>query len=228
VSACALLPLVVWLVHGSVDWFWEVPALSGPALAFLGLGGALTRQLGAPAAAADRGAPHVARRRLAGVALASPAALAALAVVLPYLAEREVTEAGREWQGGPAHAFARLDRAADLNPLSARPDLVAGVIALELGRPQLAERRFTAALARDGGDWFAWFGRGLAASERGLPVRARIQFERARSLDPGEPLVREALDRVGGVSPLTSKEAFARLRRDVQRLAGDNRTARRR
>ena len=55
VAGAALLPLVVWLVHGSVDWFWEIPALSGPALGFLGMAGALGRSIavdprGTPAA----------------------------------------------------------------------------------------------------------------------------------------------------------------------------------
>ena len=37
-AGAALLPLVVWLIHGSVDWFWEMPALTGPALGFLAHG----------------------------------------------------------------------------------------------------------------------------------------------------------------------------------------------
>ncbi len=41
VAATALLPLIVWLIHGSIDWFWEIPALSAPALGFLGVAGAL-------------------------------------------------------------------------------------------------------------------------------------------------------------------------------------------
>ena len=41
VAGAALLPLVVWVIHGSIDWFWEIPALSGPALGFLGVAGAL-------------------------------------------------------------------------------------------------------------------------------------------------------------------------------------------
>src|SRR5947209_6441022 len=41
-GAC-ILPLIVWLIHGSVDWFWEMPALSGPALGFLGVAVALAR-----------------------------------------------------------------------------------------------------------------------------------------------------------------------------------------
>lgn len=216
-AASALLPLAVWLVHGSVDWFWEIPALSGPAFAFLGLGGALMRQEQPPASPPDRTARS---GRPLAVAFGALALVAALALALPYLAEREVAAAGREWHEDPARAFAQLDRAAQLNPLSARPELVAGVIALELERPRLAERRFTAAIARDDNDWFAYLGRGLAASAQGAQVRARADYLRARALDPLEPLVHEALERVGTVRPLTSNQAIQRLRRDVQRLSG--------
>ncbi|MGN6188755.1 MAG: O-antigen ligase family protein [Conexibacter sp.] len=220
VGAAALLPLVVWLVHGSVDWFWEIPALSGPAFAFLALGGALTRQL-APA--------PVERRLLATPALAlgggALALLAALALALPYIAEREVAAAAGGWASDPARAFARLDRAADLNPLSARPQLVAGVIALQLDRPRAARARFSAALERDREDWFAWFGRGLAASALGKRPVARADYRQARALDPAESLVREALVRLNGRDPLSAAEAFDRLRRDVHRLSGSPRAA---
>jgi len=239
VAATALLPLVVWLVHGSVDWFWEIPALSGPAFAFLALGGALMRQLSVPeipkirvqAASLSPGeadppaaAPVPATASRGRLVLASGLGLLALAaaaaLALPYLAEREIAAAGSGWPSDPVGAFDRLERAAQLNPLSARPQLVAGVIALELGRAELAERRFAQALEHDDGDWFAVFGRGLAASALGERARARALYLRARTLDPGEPLVREALARVGGRDPLTAQEAFGSLRRDVQRLSG--------
>ena len=250
VAAFALLPLVVWLVHGSVDWFWEIPALSGPVLAFLALGGALTRQIvphpspqraatfvaegvsaavGEPARTAPAATVPSARSARGGIAAAAGlgalALLAAAALALPYLAEREVAAASSGWPSDPARAFERLDRASDLNPLSARPQLVAGVIALELGRSQVAEQRFAQALGRDGDDWFAWFGRGLAASALGEPGRARADYRHARALDPAEPLVREALARLRGHRPLSAQEAFGRLRRDVQRLSGNARAA---
>ena len=60
-AAGGLIPLIPWLVHGSVDWFWEVPALSGPAFAFLGMAAGLSRQRDGAAAAAttasDAGEP---------------------------------------------------------------------------------------------------------------------------------------------------------------------------
>ena len=218
VSAAALLPLVVWLVHGSVDWFWEIPALGGPAFAFLALGGALTRQIAAaPATAAAQAGPVRGRRPLAA-GLGGLALLAAVAIALPWLAEREVAAASAGWPSDPARAFARLDRAAQLDPLSSRPQLVAGVIALQMDHAGEARRRFSRAIARDEGDWFAYFGRGLAASASGQRAGARADYVRARRLDPAEALVREALARVDGRNPLTAQEALGRLRSDARRI----------
>ena len=228
VAAVAVLPLIVWLVHGSVDWFWEIPALSGPAFAFLGLGGALMRQPAESADTAHATAPRTSRRTVALVGCGVAAVAAAAALALPYLAEREMAAATASWREDRAGAFARLDRAAGLDPLSSRPELLAGTIALELDDPGAAVARFTAAIGRDGGDWFAYFARGLAASGEGRAAAARGDYRRARSLDPREPLVIEALQRAGGRRPMTAIEAFRRLRRDVQRLTSWVRTSQRR
>ena len=50
-----MLPLVVWLIYGSVDWFWEMPALSGPALGFLGVAVALEPRPRVSGPSEDRG-----------------------------------------------------------------------------------------------------------------------------------------------------------------------------
>ena len=55
-------------------------------------------------------------------------------------------------------------QAAELNPLSADPDRLAGTIALKVGLPNIAAARFTRATDRDPGGWFGWLGAGLAAS----------------------------------------------------------------
>jgi hypothetical protein len=44
VLLASLVPAVVWVVHGSVDWLWEMPALSGPALVFLAAAVAIERE----------------------------------------------------------------------------------------------------------------------------------------------------------------------------------------
>ncbi len=96
-------PLLVWLIHGSVDWFWELPALSGPALGFLAVamapcdGPASTRGRSGLRSRC-RGVPawlHPRRRTRAPVAVrpAAPPCVAVLVAVLgfPYLSVREVS-----------------------------------------------------------------------------------------------------------------------------------------
>jgi hypothetical protein len=217
-AAIALLPLVVWLVHGSLDWFWEFPALSGPAFAFLGLATAVMR---APARAPAETKPL--RRSVVAVAeglLGAMALAGAFALALPYLAERDVAHATQSWRTDPAGALSQLSSARDLNPLSAQPDLVAAVIALQLQRPDIALVRLDVALQRESGNWFIVFVRGLSASAAGDRAAARADFRRAKLLDPREPLVAQALARAGGDRPLTLAEAVSQVRRNVQRVTG--------
>ena len=221
-AAIGLLPLVVWLAHGSIDWFWEVPALSGPAFAFAGLSVAVIGHAAGTAPIDDR-AP---RRRppvapIAGAAALGALALLAAAVLLaPYLAEREIATASARWHENPSGSLSRLERAADLNPLSSRADMVAGAIALEAGRPRAARSRLDRALSRDPDNWFAHFSRGLAESALGHRAAARRDYSSARALTPDEALVAEGLERVDGRKPLTAAEAFARLRANVAALTG--------
>ncbi len=56
--AAALVPLVVWVVHGSIDWFWELPALSGAAFALLGAAVALEPGRGPKAVTLEPGLPR--------------------------------------------------------------------------------------------------------------------------------------------------------------------------
>jgi tetratricopeptide (TPR) repeat protein len=213
--AVALLPLVVWFVHGSIDWFWEVPTLSGVAFAFLGLATAVADGDSPPARATSS------RRRVAATAAGAVAALlAAAAIALPYLAERELSRATATWREQPGQALARLERARDLNALSAQPDITAGVIAVELDRPALARRHLTAALQREPDNWFALLVRGLATSATGNRAAARADFSHARDLNPRDPLVGDALKRIGSRRPLTAAEAFASVRQHVRRLTG--------
>ncbi|MGH2912073.1 MAG: O-antigen ligase family protein, partial [Solirubrobacteraceae bacterium] len=89
-AAIALLPLVVWLVHGSVDWLWEFPALSVTALSFAGaatsIGSAPRPQApeGRPrqqaTTSSPRHSPRLAVGARVGATLLGAGALAALAI----------------------------------------------------------------------------------------------------------------------------------------------------
>jgi hypothetical protein len=212
VAAAAVMPFVVWLIHGSVDWFWEFPALTGPALGFLAVAGAL----GAPEAndvTAPRASPTA--RPVARVATLAASGLALLAAVVvlgfPYLSVREVSVASDLRQTDPMGALGNLDTAADLNPLSADPGRLGGTIALTAGQYASAQRRFDQAITRDPGGWYGWLGAGLAASASGNRALARRDLETARAINGQEPVIRMALDRVDTASPLPPVTAIQDL-----------------
>jgi O-Antigen ligase len=212
-AGVALFPFVVWLIHGSVDWFWEIPALSGPALGFLAMAGAFGMPR-APADAEGMSTGHRRRRtvRAAAVAAAVAGVLAAVVVLgFPYLSVREVSIATNIRTSAPAQALTDLRRAAGLNPLNPIPPRLAGVIALQIQRPAEAQARFRQSIARDSGSWFAWLGAGLAASELGQKDRARRDFATAESIDAAQPAVRQALRRINSPAPLEPSEAFKLL-----------------
>jgi O-antigen ligase len=236
VAGAALLPLIVWLIHGSVDWFWEVPALSGPALGLLGMAGRLGTiapdasvqqppavdeqppNASAPAAEPARqpavpARPPVRNTRRAIVSVAGLLALVAAVAVLgfPYLSVREVSLASDIRVRNPKVALRDLNTAAKLNPLSSDPTRLAGVIALQNGSFLVAEQRFRQTISRELGGWFGWFGDGLAASALGDTARANRDFAIAYSINTRQPAVSRALRYVDSTHPLTTPEALRLL-----------------
>jgi tetratricopeptide (TPR) repeat protein len=221
VAAAAVAGFAYWVVHGSFDWFWEFAGLGAPAFALLGLACALAPRTGAvgdaaaagasrtlsavagpdrsvaaeapppagrPARAAPRGRP-----RRWSIALGAAAALAAVvSLAAPWLSGLEVESAARVWVRSPAQAYARLDHAAQLDPLSDEPYVVAGSIALRLGEYVRADHEFALALARTPGDAYATLERGAIASARGARREALALLERAVRLDPRDRLTRAA------------------------------------
>jgi Flp pilus assembly protein TadD len=209
-AGIALLPLIVWLIHGSVDWFWEMPALSAPALAFLAMAGALTEEGNAVAASAPA---RQGRARTAVVAACGIAAFVAAVIVLSfsYLSVREVS-IGSDLRGSnPTQALAHLQTAADLNQYDSEPARLAGTTALQTGSYEEALARFGQATARQPGGWFSWFGAGLAASELGEPAVARHNFEVAKSLNRSQLVIKDALARVDSPTPMTPQQGLDEL-----------------
>ena len=189
-AAAALALYAYWLAHASVDWLWEFPALAGAAVSMLALSGALGRTPGSGPPAP--GGPSARRRaRTAGVVVvaASAATVLAASVVPAWLAQRNIERAAEEWPSDPRAAYERLDRAADLNPLSPAPHLTAATIALELDWRRVAEREFRRALERDPESSYALLELGAIAAERGQRARAVDLLSRARRLSPQDQLI---------------------------------------
>jgi O-antigen ligase len=186
-AAAALSLFAYWLLHASVDWFWEFPALTGIAIAALGLACAvIPRRATAPR---RQGLPVLVPAGLVVVALAASFAL-------PWLAELQIHRATQVWRGDPDAAFRRLDSAADLNPLSATAQLTSATIALRLDRPELARRDFEAALERQPRSAYALLELGVMAAERGDRPSGLRLVGRAARLSPRDSLTEDMLRRI--------------------------------
>jgi O-Antigen ligase len=213
VAAASLAIFGYWLLHGSVDWFWEFPALAGPAFAMLGLAGALAPRR-------PPGRRNSTRRGVAGIVLAGAVGLAlAASLGAPWLAERQIARASEDWREDPTAAFRRLDRAESLNPLSPQPALTAGTIALRLDRRELAARRFRAALEREPRNAYALLELGLLAGERGDRGRAVRLLVRARAESPNDAIVRHALRGAQRGRPPSTDQVNARILRRARARA---------
>lgn len=177
----AIALFVYWFVHSSVDWLWEIPAVTLPM--FLVVGVALTMSSDSPDPPASlpfpAGRPIVAAVSLVG----------AVSLLLPWLAARQETVALQTWRVKPAAAAHALSAARGLNPLSDQPDLIAGAIAAR--RHDYPEMRasFANALRRNPADWYAHLELGaLAAIERSNRLAA-TELATAHRLNPREQAV---------------------------------------
>jgi hypothetical protein len=192
-----------WLGQASIDWVWELPAVTAPVMAWLGL--AAAPSVLAPRRRGDR------RRMVAGGAIL---AAAAVSCFMPLLAARLVEHAARTGDGDPRAALRDLDRARDLNPLSPVPDLVAGQIAQRAGDPSRARRAFERALAREPRDWYAGVQLALLDLAAGRRQAALRRLRAADALSPREPSI-DAASRVA----LAAAAVPAGLRRRLAAMA---------
>ena len=188
-SGSLVVAFAYWLVHGSVDWLWELPALATAAFAFLGLSAALS--------ASENEGGRGAGRRPRGMLLIAPLAIVVtLSYAGPWLSARYTDAASHAWRADPALASKQLDRARSLDPLSDTPDLIAGTIAGRRHDYPGMRAAYTRALARNPVGWYAHFELGLAEYLLGNRREALFHLGRAGQLDPREPLISEIISRV--------------------------------
>jgi hypothetical protein len=218
VAAAALGGFAYWAVHGSVDWFFEFAGLGAPAFALLGLACALVPRAVIPGKA--QGRQRVADFRRAYIGLGALVAVAAaLSLAAPWLSQLQVQSAARVWTRTPQTAYARLNDAARLNPLSDEAYLVAGSIALRLGDLARADHEFALALGRTPGDAYATLERGAIASTENKPHQALELLQRAARLNPRDPLTQEALRLAGEGKRVNIEELNRSILLNAQQLA---------
>jgi len=188
VAGGATIAFTYWLIHGTADWFWEWAGLGAPAFALLGLAASL-----APRRVESGAQPPMLRSPAAAVGGTAALAAAALAMAAPWLAERDVQRAAEIYDRDPMQAYQRLDRAGRWDPLSDRPALVEGSIALRYGDLDRAEAAFRKALERNPRSQYATLELGAIASVRGRRDEALARLRRATALAPRDQVAAEAL-----------------------------------
>jgi O-antigen ligase len=202
-AAGCVVAFAYWLIHGTVDWFWEFPALAAPAFAWLGLAAGLARvpAAGEPGRAAAQPGPRR-RRVVAPICLLALGLALLVSFVPPWLAARDVDRAAATWREDPQTAFEQLDRARSLNPLSERPDLVAGAIASRLGDLERMRAAFARALERNPRSWYALLELAVVDSNEGNFQGASRRLEQAAALNPREPALALARERLDAREPI--------------------------
>lgn len=213
--ALGLFPGVVWLVQGSVDWFWEYPALSVAAFAFAGAAAALgTREA---TAGSPRGRPAARPLRLGAGALGALVGGVLLVWLgTAFLARRNVALGRDVAASRPQLALDRFARARSLDPFAQEPPLLEGLLAARRRDLPRAREALREAVERSPEDWFARLELALLPDQ----PDARELLERARALNPDEAVIRQALRRLGGPRPLTQEEAAEVFRTRVARRLG--------
>ena len=175
-APAAAAGFAAFLVHAGVDWDWELPVVTVPAI----FCAAVLLALGRP----DEPPWLTGRRRGAALALLAPIAAAALVAHAGNSAAAASIAATQA--GEPERGRDEARRAARWAPWSEEAWQLRGEAELELGERDAARRSFTEALNRNPASWSIWFDLALAtegaASERALA--------RAVALNPLSPEIR--------------------------------------
>jgi hypothetical protein len=172
-SSAALAAYVAWLVHALLDWDWQIPAVTLPAL---GCGAAVL-------VLARDGTERALTPRLRA-ALVVPLAALLLAALAMHVGNRAAAAAAQAVAtGDDAAALAAAHRARRWMPWAAQPLQVAGEAELASHRDAAARADLRRALARNDEDWSVWYD--LASVTTGAAHREALR--RARALDPLAP-----------------------------------------
>ncbi len=183
----------IWFVHAQVDWLWEFPALTLLALGLLAIAIRIDDRPmldERPSSAGSLGSLPV--RAVFGVLLLA----GAISLALAGAAARFERAAYSEQRTDPASTLSRLERAADLDPLSADPLLARAVLLRRGGRSGEARADLEEAIQREPENWFAHFELALLEGSERRWRRAEASARRALALNPRQALLSELQERI--------------------------------
>jgi len=176
-SCGALAAGAYWLAHASIDWFWPYPAVTAGALTLLG---AASGPSLVAAAGAVRPGLRLARIAVVGVFIAL--------LIPPMLSELLVERSFDNFRTDPEQAYEDLELARDLNPLSDKPALSEGAIALALDDRARSIDAFREAI-RERPEEYAGHYFLAKIYARTDPDQARVELAAVEEMNPFEPQI---------------------------------------
>ncbi|MBA2441361.1 MAG: O-antigen ligase family protein [Rubrobacter sp.] len=187
-AGALLAALAYWFVHSSVEWFWQLPAVTLVAFVYLAL-------LVAPWRGEAAETPRVASAL--GLGSAGIAALA-LVVVVPLFAANLYLQESRSAED-PESALAAVEHARTLNPLDSRLARREAEVALEAGEWDRVEASYEQAARLDPGHYGPHLLMASYHERRGEFAEALARYQRALELNPLQPELQQKVEYLGSL-----------------------------
>jgi tetratricopeptide (TPR) repeat protein len=177
-----------WLVHSSAEWFWQLPAVTLPAMIYLALLASSGRELS--------------ESTLPGRSLWLVGALAAvLAALIPlYAADRFLTQSYET--ANPRAALTAVERAERLDPLDPLARRREAELSLRTGDRERAERALGEAVRLDPEHYAPYALLGAFYQEGGRPVKALELYQQALARNPNSTEMNRAAIRLVPRAPV--------------------------
>lgn len=204
----ALGGFAMWLLHAQVDWLWEYPALTLLGLGLFAISMRIEDRRQLPG---RERANWLIDALPARVALGVLVVAGAVSLALPGAAARFERAAYDAQRTDPSLTILRLERAAELDPLSADPLIGRAVVLRNGGRTAEARADLLDAVEREPRNWFAHFELALLDGSLRRWAAAERSVGRAAALNPRQPLVVEVRRMVAArrtIDPSTIERAL--------------------
>lgn len=177
-----------WFAHSSIEWFWQIPAVTLPAMIYLAM---LVAPWERPDDETEFFAPSDRPLRLAGVGIV----VLTLATIGPlYVADRIQESASAD--DNPWVSLEKIENAQTFNPLD--PDLARqeADLAVSIGDPPRATQAYARATQLDPEHYAPYAVLGGLYEQLGQPGRALTLYRQALQLSPLDPGIQENLERL--------------------------------
>jgi hypothetical protein len=199
-AALGLAVLAAWVLHACMDWDWEMPALTLPALAIV----ALVANARGTWSTGARSAGWVPR----SIAVAALACLALVGVGLALSQHDVDTAVAAVHANRCPDAVRAADAAMRVGDQRPEPHQVLAICAVHDGDTAAATREIQRAIALDPGDWRLVYDLAVIRALDGRDPRPTMR--QARRMNPRSWLLRIAQRELNGATPAAWKTAALR------------------